>query len=153
MEVPSDFKELLALLNENNVDYVVIGGYALAYHGAPRYTGALDILVPPDALNGRRICQSLADFGFSGLGLSESDFASPNAVIQLGYPPVRIDLATSIDGVTWEEVRHGSIESMLDGMPVRIIGRAELIANKRASARAKDFADLEALGEGPILPA
>lgn len=147
MEIERDFKELLALLNSHNVEYIVVGAYALAFHGAPRFTGDLDIFVKPEPRNARRVLAALSDFGFGSVGLSEDDFTRLNQVVQLGVPPVRIDLITSITGVTWEAALSESVTADLDNVPVRFIGRNHFIINKRAIGRKKDLADLEALGE------
>jgi hypothetical protein len=104
MEVQPDFKELLALFNDHRVSYVIVGGYALAFHGAPRFTGDLDIFVKPDHENATRIITALDTFGFASLGLTAVDFESPDQVIQLGVPPVRVDLITSISALSWDEV-------------------------------------------------
>jgi len=90
MEVQPDFKELLALFNDHRVSYLIVGGYALAFHGAPRFTGDLDIFIKPDHENASRIVAALDAFGFASLGLTESDFEQPDQVIQLGVAPVRI---------------------------------------------------------------
>src|SRR5512136_1334789 len=103
MEIQPDFRELLALLNEHKVEYLIIGGYALAFHGAPRYTGDIDILVRPHPDNAGCILRALASFGFQFPTLTTEDFENLNRVVQLGVPPVRIDLVTSITGVSWEE--------------------------------------------------
>ena len=147
MEVQQDFRELLALFNDHRVSYVIVGGYALAFHGAPRFTGDLDIFVKPDHENAGRIVAALGAFGFASLGLTESDFERPDQVIQLGVSPVRVDLLTSITGLSWEEVIASRVPSNYGDVPVNYIGREELILNKRATGRAKDLADLEALGE------
>ncbi|MDA0746211.1 MAG: hypothetical protein O2954_06810 [bacterium] len=147
MEAQADFKELLTLFNAHNVAYVIVGAYALSYHGSPRYTGDLDILIRPDSENAQRILNALADFGFGNLGLTSADFTTPDNVIQLGYPPVRIDLVTSITGVPWEEVdRHKEADTYGD-VETFYIGRSQLIKNKRLTGRKKDLADLESLGE------
>ncbi len=147
MEVQPDFRELLALLNAHRVDYVIVGAHALAYYGAPRYTGDLDIYVHPGIDNARRVMIALTDFGFGATGLAESDFSTSDRVIQLGYPPVRIDLVTSLTGVSWEEVSAHKVAGEYGDLPVHYIGRQEFVANKRACGRKKDLADLEALGE------
>ena len=147
MEVQEDFKELLGLFNAHNVAYVIVGAYALAHHGAPRYTGDLDILVRPDGENAQRILQALNAFGFGELGLTPTDFSIPDHVIQLGYPPVRVDLVTSITGVSWDDVEARKEADTYGDITVFFIGRQELVANKRATGRQKDLADLEALGE------
>jgi hypothetical protein len=94
----SDFKEFAALLNSNGVEYLVVGGYPLAAYGHPRYTGDLDFWIGTDGANAERVLGALAQFGFGALGIDKSDLTTPNRVIQLGYPPGRIDLLTSIDG-------------------------------------------------------
>lgn len=109
MEVQKDFKGLLGLLSARSVDYVVIGIYAMARHGAPRFTGDMDILVRADSENGQRVLDALADFGFGSVGLELRDFAVPDRVVQLGYPPVRVDILTSIDGVSWPEIAAGCV--------------------------------------------
>jgi hypothetical protein len=147
MEIEPDFKELLVLLNSHSVEYIIVGAYALAFHGAPRFTGDLDIFVRPDPENAQRILAALRDFGFGSVGLSEEDFIKPNQVIQLGVPPVRIDFVTSITAVAWDDAERGSILAVLDDVPVRFIGKDHFVANKRAIGRKKDLADLEALGE------
>jgi len=147
MEIERDFKELLVLLNTHNVEYIVVGAYALAFHGAPRFTGDLDIFVESDPANARRVMAALSDFGFGSVGLSAEDFEKPDQVVQLGVPPVRIDLITSISGVSWDDAVSGSVKADLDEVPVRFIGRHDFVVNKRAAGRKKDLADLEALGE------
>lgn len=146
MEISVDFKELLELLNEPNVDYVIVDGYALAYHGAPRFTGDLDILVNPSAENARKVVRVLDDFGFESPGLTADDFEAEDNVIQIGMPPVRIDILTALTGVSWNEVYEGCIKAELGGVPGQVIGRDQLIANKKALGRKRDLADLEAIG-------
>jgi len=147
MEIQEDFKELLELLNAHDVDYMIVGGYALAYHGAPRYTGDMDVLVRPDPDNAQRVMQALTEFGFGAVGLDASDFLSADKVVQLGYPPVRVDIMTSISGVPCEEAFAGRVTGEYGPVSVFFIGRNEFLKNKRAIGRKKDLADLEALGE------
>ncbi len=147
MEMQQDFKELLASLNENGVEFIVVGAYALAFHGVPRNTGDLDILVRPTPANATRILTALEAFGFGALGLSSDDFTSPDRVVQLGVPPVRVDFLTALTGVSWEQAFAGRVEGDYDGVPVAFIGRSDLVVNKRTTGRARDLADLEALGE------
>ena len=147
MEVQPDFKELLALFNDHRVSYLIVGGYALAFHGAPRFTGDLDIFIKPDHENASRIVAALDAFGFASLGLTESDFEQSDQVIQLGVAPVRIDLITTITGVSWDEAFAGKVVSSYGDVPVHYIGRQQFVLNKRATGRKRDLADLEALGE------
>ncbi len=147
MEVQPDFRNLLALFNKNNVDYVIVGGYALAFHGVPRYTGDLDILVKADGENAARILAALDAFGFGSLGISIEDLSEPRKVIQLGFPPVRIDILTSITGVSWEDVNRDRVVGSFGDVPVHFIGRRQFVLNKRAVGRKRDLADLEALAE------
>jgi hypothetical protein len=148
MEVQPDFRNMLALLNKHGVEYVIVGSYALAHHGAPRNTGDIDLYVRPSPENAGRMVEALREFGFGSLGLAEADFIKPEQVIQLGRPPVRIDLLTSISGVSWEEADRGKAAGTYGEVPVSYLGRTQLTANKRSTGRAKDLADLEALGEG-----
>ena len=138
---------MLALLNAHGVEYVIVGAYALAHHGVPRHTGDLDIYIRPTPENARRMVAVLNEFGFGTLGLTEADFTELDQVIQLGRPPVRIDLMTSITGVPWEAADRGKSAGTYGDVPVFFLGRAQLSANKRATGRKKDLADLEALGE------
>jgi len=147
MDLQPDFRDLLASFNASGVEYLVVGGYALAFHGAPRYTGDLDLLVRPTPANARRVLDALAAFGFGGLGLTAADFTAPDNVIQLGVPPVRVDLLTSLTGVTWEEAWQGRQPGAYGDVAVSFIGRSAFVANKRATGRLRDLADIEDLGE------
>ena len=147
MDVQPDFKELFALLNEHKVEFLIAGGYALAFHGAPRYTGDIDIFINPTPENANKVINALDAFGFSSMGLKPEDFEHPEQVIQLGVPPVRIDFLTSLSGVTWDNAFFSRESTKYGDVPVHYISRATLITNKRALGRTKDRADLEALGE------
>jgi len=147
MEVQPDFRELLASFNARHVEYMIVGGYALAFYGAPRFTGDLDLFVKPDPDNARRILPALEEFGFASLGLTTADFARADQVVQLGVPPVRVDIITSLTGISWEEAFAGRVAGRYGDIPVHYIGREHFIANKRATGRKRDLADLEALGE------
>lgn len=145
MEIQNDYKELLALFNAHGVKYVVAGAYALAFHGAPRFTGDIDLFIQPTPDNAARILAALRDFGFGDVGLTEDDFIQPDNVIQLGVPPIRINLLTSIDGVSWSEVVQGKVAGRYADISVHFIGKDQYIRNKQASGRTKDIADIEAL--------
>ena len=142
-----DFRELLELFNARKVEYLIVGAQALAFHGAPRFTGDLDILVRPTPENAQRVGSALADFGFGSANITPADFIAPGKVVQLGVPPVRVDLMTSITGVSWQEAWKGRAAGDYSGAPVFFLGREQYIANKRATGRSKDLADIEALGE------
>ena len=124
---------------------MIVGGYALAFHGSPRFTGDLDLYVRPDTPNAHRILKALDEFGFGSLDLSPEDFNIPEKVVQLGVPPVRVDIITSISGVSWEDVISGSVEGKYGDVPVKYIGRNEFVLNKRTTGRKKDIADIEAI--------
>lgn len=145
MELHPDFKELLELFNAGRVEYLVVGAHALACHGFVRATKDIDLYVRPTPENASRIMQALTAFGFGEIGLKTEDFQTPGQIVQLGYPPVRIDLVTSIEGVTWEQATSGAVDGDYGGTSVRFLGRAELIANKKAAGRPQDLADADRL--------
>ena len=147
MEIHQDFKELFESFNAHNVEYIIVGGYALAFHGFPRFTGDVDLLVKADSGNAKRILWALDDFGFGSLDLSEKDFTLPNNIIQLGVPPVRVDIMSSITAVDWEKAQSGKVEGEYGGVRVYFLGRNELVQNKKKLNRKKDIADLETLGD------
>ena len=147
MEVQKDFRDLLALFSKHKVDFIIVGAYALGFHGVPRYTGDLDVLVRPDTTNGDNIMAALNEFGFGGVGLSPSDFEKEGKVVQLGFPPIRVDILTSITGVSWQQAESGSAAGRFGDLMVKYLGRLEFVTNKRALGRKKDIADLEAIGE------
>jgi hypothetical protein len=147
MEVQIDFREFVELLNEHKVEFIIVGGFALAFHGVPRFTGVIDIFINSDKENASRIMNALISFGFGSLDLSSEDFQKPDNIIQLGHPPVRIDIVTSISGVTWEEAYATKAPGLFGDVPVSYIGKKQFILNKRATGRKKDLADLESLGE------
>jgi hypothetical protein len=140
-------RDLLALFNSHKVDYIIVGAYALAYHGVPRYTGDMDIFVLPSLENAERILRALDEFGFGSLNLKVEDFATPNKVVQIGVAPVRIDIVTSLTGVSWEEAGAGRLAGTYGDLKVYYIGKKEFILNKSTLGRKKDLADLEAIGE------
>jgi len=147
METQEDFEKLLVLFNVHKVEYVVVGGYALAYHGVPRVTGDLDLLVKPDHENAGRILAALSEFDFSSMQLTYADFTMPGNVVELGEPPVQIDIMTGLTGVSWKDVAAGKVRSCYGQTPICVIGKDGFVANKRALGRQRDLADLEAIGE------
>lgn len=147
MQFDRDFREFLACLAAHDVRFLVVGGYAVAAHGHPRYTGDLDVWVWTGAENAESLLTALADFGFGSVGLVANDFTEPGRVVQLGYPPVRIDLLTSIDGVEFEPCFDRRVEVVVDGLPVPFIALDDLRRNKASSGRPQDLADLAALDE------
>ncbi len=145
MRLNRDFQELLKSFADREVRYLIVGGWALAAHGQPRFTKDLDIWVWMDPDNAAAVITSLEDFGFGGLGLTTSDFLTPDSVIQLGYPPNRIDLLTSPSGVTFEDCWDSRLEISLGGIVASFIGLVGLRQNKAASARPQDLVDLDQL--------
>lgn len=145
MDLNPDFSDMLKCLNAQRVEYLVVGSFALAFHGRPRVTGDIALLVRPSEGNARRIMKALAAFGMALPELSAEDFSRPGRVVQLGHPPVRIDLVTSITGVSREDAWRGSVEGVMGGSRVRFLGLKEFIANKRATGRPKDLGDLDGL--------
>ena len=146
METPDDFKELLELFNAHGVEYVVVGGFARAHHGSPRVTGDIDLFVRPNSENAIRILDALRDFGFGSLDLAPGDLEAPGRIVQLGYPPVRVDLLTSIAGVSWDSAWANKAEGAVAGVPTPFIGREDFIRSKLAAGRTQDLADVEAIG-------
>jgi hypothetical protein len=141
-----DFKEFIGSLNANGVRYLIVGGYAVACHGHPRYTKDLDVWVECSVENAKALLRALAEFGMGSLGLTEQDFLDSDGVIQLGYPPNRIDILLSASGVVFAECYAEKMEIQLDGIPVNFIDLANLKKNKKATGRLQDLADLEKLG-------
>jgi predicted nucleotidyltransferase len=145
MVINEDFKEFIKLLNANGVKYLVVGGYAVAFHGYPRYTKDLDFWLWIDKDNAEKTVKTLTDFGFASLGLSADDFLNPDNVIQLGHPPNRIDLITQVSGVAFETCYANRQEVEFEGVKVSFIALDDLIANKKASGRLQDKVDTEKL--------
>ena len=140
-----DFREFVTLLEQYNVRYMVVGGYAVAIHGHPRYTKDLDIWIWVHEKNAKNILAALSEFGFDSLGLTEDDFLTIGYMIQLGLPPNRIDILTKADGLEFENCYDSRVIIEIEGMPVNFIDLENLKKNKRASGRFQDLADLENL--------
>ena len=146
MKIHPDFNDFVAALNKNHVQYVIVGSFALAFIGCPRATGDIDFWIRPTSSNARNLLKALRDFGFGKLNVSEDDVLSGN-IIQLGYPPVRIDLISVLAGLTPEEIWEGRQTGKFGDHDAHYIGKESYIKNKRALGRHKDLADLELLGE------
>jgi len=145
MVLDKDFREFVALLNENNVRYLVVGGIAVAFHGYPRYTKDLDVWVDVSDENAANIVRSLSAFGFGALGLSEQDFLLKDEVTQLGYPPYRIDILTGCEGVDFAECYSAKQVIDVDGLEINFIDLDNLVKNKNAVGRPQDLADVSNL--------
>lgn len=140
-----DFKEFVELLNKKEVEYLIVGGYAVGIHGYPRYTGDLDIWINATRQNARKMVAVLTEFGFDSFGLTEKDFTKLGNVIKMGYPPFRIDILTTIDGVRFKDCYKNKIVVLHDGITLDVIGIEDLRRNKKVSGRLKDIDDLENL--------
>jgi hypothetical protein len=145
MQLPDDFRDFFKFLNESEVEYLLIGGWAVGFHGYPRATADMDVWVACDPDNARRIVQALRLFGFTHDEATESLFARPGFVVRMGLPPMRIELLTKISGVEFAACRARCETMVENGIPIPVIALKDLIANKKASARPKDLADLDAL--------
>ena len=141
----NDFKEFLRLLTAHEVRYLIVGGYAVAIHGHVRATGDLDIYVDPAADNARQLVAALREFGFEGPQINEVTFSNPSLVFSAGVEPVKLELMTTISGLGFAECYARRETTMLDGVPIQHLNRADLLANKRAAGRLQDLADIEAL--------
>ena len=145
IQLPPDFKDFLKLLKEHRVQYLLIGGYAVGYHGYPRATADMDIWVAITPDNAERIVAALRDFGFDVPELSVDLFLQENQIVRMGVPPVKLELVTSISGVEFDKCYRERIIDILDGVEVNLIDLKHLKINKKASGRYKDLADLENL--------
>ena len=145
MILAEDFEDFIKLLNNHRVDYLIVGGYAMAFHGKPRYTGDLDIWIDISDANAANMLLVINEFGFSSLGFKKDDFLKENLINQIGFPPLRIDIITSIDGVNFSDANSSKLVIELEGFDVNYIGLQELIINKKASARKIDLSDVEDL--------
>lgn len=145
MKVEKDFEDFVKLLNKNKVKYLIVGSYATAYHSEPRNTGDIDFFIQNTIINSRKIIKTIKDFGFEGLELKISDFQKPDTIIQLGYPPNRIDIITSITGVKFNNAYKTKIKSSFGKEETYFISLNNLLKNKKETGRKKDLADIEVL--------
>lgn len=147
LKLPKDFQEFIQSLQSRQVKFLVIGGYAVAYHGHPRFTGDVDFFVECSPENGARISLAIADVGLASFGLKAEDFSQLGMVVQLGRPPRRIDILTGVDGIDFETAWNSRIEVFLGELVVPFISKEQLILSKRAAGRQKDLDDLRYLEE------
>lgn len=148
MELAPDFDEFIGSLTAHGVDFLVVGAYALAFHGAPRFTGDLDILIRPALDNAARLLMALEAFGFPLGDLSPAAVSDPRRMLQMGVPPVQIHVMSAISGVEWDEAWSDRAQGSLGGHSVHFLGRETFLRNKRAAGRLKDLADIDALEPG-----
>ncbi len=145
MDLNTDFKDMLLELSAAKVDYLIVGAYAVAAHGYPRATGDLDIWVRADVQTAPKVMRALARFGAPVDQVSESDFATPSCVFQIGVPPGRIDILTAISGVQFDSAWKNRIVIRIEDLELNVIGKVDLLLNKKASGRPKDLADIQGL--------
>ena len=145
MALTQDFKSFIASLNENDVRYLIVGGYAVAFHGHPRYTKDLDIWIDPAVENIDKLLEALSQFGFGSLGLKAEDFEDPDDLIQLGLPPNRIDLFTALKGVAFDACYQAKVDIEIDEITAHVIDLYNLKNNKKATGRPQDIPDLSNL--------
>lgn len=144
-EFHKDFRDLCELLNAARVDFLIVGGYAVAFHGAPRFTGDLDLFIRPEPDHVARMLAALIDFGYPAAGTEPDYLLTQKKILQLGHVPVQVHLMTEITGVNWADAWSSRKGSTYGGVPIFFLGLSVLIANKTATGRAKDLADAEAL--------
>lgn len=149
LELPKDFKEFLRLLRAHEVEYLLIGGWAVGYHGYPRATDDLDVWIAIEPANATRVVETLIDFGFDVPELAADLFLQTDQIIRMGVAPLRIEVSTSISGVEFDECYRERLETKFDNEPVSLINLHHLRLNKKASGRLKDLSDLENLPESP----
>ena len=143
MILEKDFEDFVKLLNKYKVAYMIVGGYALALHGKPRHTGDLDIWIDVSDANAAKLVIVLQEFGMGSLGLEKEDFLKPGFISQIGYPPLRIDILNSIDGISFSDASVGMQKIHLeDDMVINYIGLDDFLVNKQASGRKQDLADI-----------
>ena len=145
IQLPTEFSEVLKSFNAHEVRYLIVGGYAVAYHGYPRTTGDIDLWIERTEENAQRTVEALRDFGFDVPALQPALLMKVDQIVRMGYPPLRVEILTSASGVEFETCYEERIEDELGGVAASIIGLACLKKNKRASGRNKDLNDLENL--------
>ena len=147
IRLPHDFKEFLRLLIDHKVEYLIIGGYAVGFHGHPRATGDMDIWIANDKTNAEKLLLVLTEFGFNTPLLNLDLLLSPGKIIRMGLPPLRIEILNQISGIEFDDCWPRRIQFEVDDLLVSFIGLEDLKKNKKAAGRHKDLADLESLQE------
>jgi hypothetical protein len=143
MQLNADFRDLLSELNSENVDYLIVGAYAMGVHGMPRYTGDIDILYRPTPENVSGVLRALRSFGYTSLDITPEALLQPDTVMYLGHPPARIDLLNAISGVTFDEAWDTKVTTNLGGIETSVLSLSALAKNKKSTGRTKDLVDLE----------
>lgn len=144
-----DFREFIGLLESEEVEYLIVGGYAVGLHGFPRYTGDIDFFVAVNPVNAEKLLQVFERFGFGNIGLETGDFLSPDFVVEIGREPRKIQVLTGIDGVMFADCYERRVEIRDEGLALKFIGKNDLLLNKEASGRPKDLIDLDELRKLP----
>jgi hypothetical protein len=147
VKLPPDFKEFLSLLHTHRVKYLLVGGYAVAAHGYPRFTGDMDVWIQTNTVNAENVLKVCREFGFDVLNLRVELFTDPKQMTRMGHPPLRIEILNSVSGLSFDAAWENRISEVWDGVPVFLISLEDLRTNKLASGRLKDLADLENLPE------
>jgi predicted nucleotidyltransferase len=147
MTLDKDFEDFVVLLNKHGIDYMIVGGYALAFHGKPRHTGDLDIWIDISDNNAQKMLDAIVEFGMGSLGMKKEDFLQKGIITQIGYPPLRIDILNEIDGVNFKEAYPNKLIIDVDGLLVNYIGLDDLIKNKQVSGRHQDISDVNELNK------
>lgn len=145
MQLNQDFREFIELLNAKKVEYIIVGGYAVGFHGYPRYTGDIDVWIAVSNANAEKMIEVLREFGFTGLNITTNDFLKDDLIIQLGYEPVRIDILTSVTGLQFADCFEHCVIANFEGLPINFLDLDNLKKNKLATGRQKDLGDIENL--------
>ena len=145
IRLPTEFREFLKSLTDSNVEYLLIGGFAVGCHGYPRTTGDMDVWIAMNPENAQKMIAALRAFGFGATGLSTDLFSQPDQITRMGRSPLRIEILTTVSGLDFTEAYAQRIVDIIDGFPVSVISREHLEINKRAAGRTKDLADLDNL--------
>jgi hypothetical protein len=148
MDLAPDFNEFIASLNAHSVEFLIVGAYALAFHGAPRFTGDLDVFIRPTSGNASKVLDAVRAFGFPVETLQPADLTDPRRILEMGIEPVQIHVMSAISGVSWDEAWRTRAAGLCGEQTVSFLGREAFLQNKRAAARPKDLADIDALEPG-----